>query len=87
MTETDMYAMDDDGIRTRSRDREDWGATSMFHLGLIDIILAEREREIENAMRRRRLLRPEDGATEPAATARSTSANRGLTARTRPTGG
>ena len=37
----------------------------MFQLGLVDIILADREREIESALRRRRLMRPEDGATEP----------------------
>ena len=36
----------------------------MFHLGLIDTILADREREIESALRCRRLLRPEDGAVE-----------------------
>lgn len=37
----------------------------MFQLGLIETIQAEREREIERAIRRRRLLKPQDEATEP----------------------
>ena len=37
----------------------------MFQLGLIETIQAEREREIERAIRRRRLLKPLDEAAEP----------------------
>ncbi len=59
----------------------------MFQLGLVDIIVADREREIETAVRRRRLMKPEDGATEPSKPIRRTSDGRALTIRTRPTGG
>ncbi len=58
----------------------------MFQLGLIDIILADREREIEASIRRRRLMKPEDGATEPATPARRTSNGRAQAIRVRPTG-
>jgi hypothetical protein len=59
----------------------------MFHLGLVDIILAEREREIEAAMRRRRLLKPDDGAADVPTTARPAGTGRALAARARPTAG
>jgi hypothetical protein len=59
----------------------------MFQLGLVDIILADREREIEAAIRRRRLMKPEDGATEPPTPNRRTSDGRAMVVRARPTGG
>ena len=59
----------------------------MFQLGLVDIILADREREIEAAIRRRRLMKPEDGATEPATPNRRASDGRAMVIRARPTGG
>jgi hypothetical protein len=59
----------------------------MFQLGLVDIIVAEREREIETAIRRRRLMKPEDGATEPSTSTRRSGDGRVLTIRARPTGG
>ncbi len=58
----------------------------MFQLGLIDIIVADREREIEAAIRRRRLMKPEEGATEPTTPVRRTSNGRALAIRVRPTG-
>ena len=59
----------------------------MFYLGLIDIILAEREREIQSAIRRRRLLHVEDGAVEIPAPVRRSAEGRPLSVRVRPTGG
>jgi hypothetical protein len=38
----------------------------MFQMGLMDVMRAEREREIASAMRVRRLLQPQDGAVEAA---------------------
>jgi hypothetical protein len=60
----------------------------MFHVLFANIIHAEREREIEEAMRRRRLLRPQDETIESSeARDRRTSEGRSLTPRVRPTGG
>jgi hypothetical protein len=59
----------------------------MFYLGLIDTILAEREREIQSAIRRRRLLQVEDGAVEIPAPVRRSAEGRPLSIRVRPTGG
>jgi len=59
----------------------------MFQLGLVDIIVADREREIEASIRRRRLMKPNDGATEPSTPTRRASDRRALAARVRPTGG
>ena len=55
----------------------------MIQLALIDVILAEREREIVSAIRRRQLLKPvEDGdAIQPET--RRTAAGRSLAIRTR----
>jgi hypothetical protein len=46
---------------------ESLGATSVYQLWLMKVMQEEREREIETAIRVRRLLRPQDGVTEPAA--------------------
>jgi hypothetical protein len=43
----------------------------MLQFGLIDVIQAEREREIEEAIRRRLLLEPRDDAEPPAVTRRA----------------
>ena len=60
----------------------------MFQLGLFEVIQAEREREIETAIRRRQLLRPQDGATDPvSASSRPGAKGRSLAVRVRPTGG
>lgn len=59
----------------------------MLQLGLIEAILADREREIQADLRRRRLMKPEDGATEPPAQARRASDGRALAIRVRPTTG
>jgi hypothetical protein len=59
----------------------------MFHLGLVSIIVAEREREIETNIRRRRLMQPEDTATEASPPARRSGGSRSLEVRVRPTGG
>jgi len=60
----------------------------MYHVFFAQIIHAERERELEAAIRRRQLLRPQDQKTEPsAATGPRDSEPRALTARARPTGG
>jgi len=59
----------------------------MLHLGLVDIIVADREREIEASIRRRRLMKPDDGATEPSIPNRRASDRRVLAVRVRPTGG
>jgi hypothetical protein len=60
----------------------------MFQLVLADIIQSEREREIEKAIRRRQLLTPQDGATEPAENEnRRTSDAHALAVRVRPTTG
>lgn len=60
----------------------------MFQLGLVEVIQADRERDIEAAIRRRRLLRPQDGPTESVAAPISAAAKgRALAVRVRPTGG
>jgi hypothetical protein len=59
----------------------------MFQLGLVDIILADREREVEASVRRRRLLKPDPGATEPTTTRRRTTDGRAMDMRPRPTTG
>jgi len=60
----------------------------MFHVLFANVIHAEREREIEEAMRRRRLLRPQDETIEPSETRdRRSREGRSLTPRVRPTGG
>lgn len=59
----------------------------MLHLGLIEAIMAEREREIEAALRQRRLMKPEDNATEPSSQTRRANDRRALAMRVRPTAG
>jgi hypothetical protein len=63
------------------------GATSMFHLGLIEAMQAEREREIQAAIQRRRLLRPQDESTEPKSESLQATKGRNLAIRVRPTEG
>ncbi len=60
----------------------------MYHVVFAHIIQAEREREIEEAIRRRQLLHPLDGTSESteAKDHRSSDA-RALTPRARPSGG
>lgn len=57
----------------------------MLQLGLIDVMQAEREREIEEAIRRRQLLRPRDEDEAPTVDGRADA--RPFTARARPTEG
>jgi hypothetical protein len=59
----------------------------MFQLGLAEVIQADREREIELAIRRRQLLRPQDGPTESGSAAVHATKARALTVRVRSTGG
>ena len=60
----------------------------MYYVVFAHIIHAEREREIEEALRRRKLLQPQDETIEPGeARDRRTSDARTLTPRARPTGG
>jgi hypothetical protein len=60
----------------------------MYHVVFAHIIHAERERELEDAIRRRQLLKPQDEAVEPnEASDRRYREERSLTPRTRPTGG
>ena len=59
----------------------------MWQMGLIEVIQAEREREIQAAMRRRRLMRPEDDAIEPLSESHRAIKGRALAVRVRPTGG
>ena len=60
----------------------------MLHMGLMDVIRTEREREIESAIRNRRLMRPNDTAADAApAPVHIANESRRLTVRTRPSGG
>jgi hypothetical protein len=59
----------------------------MFQLGLVEVIQADREREIAAAIRRRQLLQTQDGPTDPAAPIRSDGKRRTLAVRVGPTGG
>jgi len=60
----------------------------MFQLGLVEVIQADREREIVAAIRRRQLLHPQDGPTEAVAAPNHAAAKgRTLAVRVRPTGG
>ena len=58
----------------------------MFQLVMVQVIQAERERELEAAIRVRQLLRPRDGAIDPAPAVAS-AIKRPLTVRVRPTEG
>lgn len=59
----------------------------MMELALVEVMLAEREREVESIVRRRRLLRPQEiGDPDPAVTRRE-AAGRSLAVRTRATSG
>jgi hypothetical protein len=60
----------------------------MFQLSLVYVAMVDREREIEAAIRRRHLLRPREGATEPLeSTVRRTADRPSLAIRARTTGG
>jgi hypothetical protein len=60
----------------------------MFQLGLFEVIQADREREVAAAIRRRQLLRPQDGPTESVAVpVHSAAKGRTLAVRVRSTGG
>jgi hypothetical protein len=60
----------------------------MYHVVFAHIIHAERERELEEAIRRRQLLKPQDETVEPPeAVDRRGRDGRSLTQRVRPTGG
>jgi hypothetical protein len=60
----------------------------MFQLGLVEVIQADREREVVAAIRRRQLLRPQDGPSESAAAPiQAVAKGRALSVRARPTGG
>lgn len=60
----------------------------MYHVVFAQIIHAERERELEEAIRRRQLLRPQEEAIEPDETTdRRNREGRPLTPRVRPTTG
>jgi hypothetical protein len=58
----------------------------MIHLGIVELLLAEREREIETNLQRQRRLRSEDAAVEPAAPVRPAQHGRPMAIRARPTG-
>lgn len=60
----------------------------MYHVIFAHIIHAERERELEEAIRLRQLLRPQDEAIEPPeATDRRSREGQTLAPRVRPTAG
>ena len=60
----------------------------MYHVLFAQIIHAERERELQAAIRRRHLLRPQEQTVEPSGDgSRRANDPRTLTARARPTGG
>ena len=60
----------------------------MFQMGLMDVIQAEREREIASAIRTRRLLRPSDEAAEVVTVqGRATETRRLAVRAARPSGG
>ena len=58
----------------------------MIHLGIVELLVAEREREIEANLQRQRRLRPEDGAIERVIPARHAPAGRPMAIRARSTG-
>lgn len=58
----------------------------MIQLGIVEVIVAEREREIEANIQRQRWLRPEDTAIEPAMPVRHAPTGRRMATRPRPTG-
>jgi hypothetical protein len=57
----------------------------MFQLGLVEAMQADREREIEAAIRVRRQLRSEDGPTEPVPAPIQATKGRTLAVRARQT--
>jgi hypothetical protein len=58
----------------------------MIHLGMVQLIVAEREREIEANLQRQRRLRVEDAAVEPSMPVRPAPNGRPMAIRARPTG-
>lgn len=56
----------------------------MLQLGIVEVIQAEREREVEEAMRRRRLLKPREEGESNHPLARRTVSARSLAVRARP---
>ena len=58
----------------------------MIHLGIVELLVAEREREIETNLQRQRRLRSEDAAVEPAMPVRPAPNGRPMAIRARPTG-
>jgi hypothetical protein len=58
----------------------------MIHLGIVELLVAEREREIETNLQRQRRLRSEAAAVEPALAVRPSPNGRPMTIRARPTG-
>lgn len=59
----------------------------MFQLLLADVIVADREREIAAAIRRRQLLRPQESAAPANPVPRQTPDARRVAARPRPSAG
>ena len=59
----------------------------MLELGIVDVILAEREREVQEAVRRRRLLKPREEGEQNHPLARRTVSARSLAIRVRPSAG
>lgn len=58
----------------------------MIHLGIVELIVAEREREIEANLQRQRRLRAEDAAIEPVVRVRPAPAGHSMAIRTRLSG-
>jgi hypothetical protein len=58
----------------------------MIHLGMVQLIVAEREREIEANLQRQRRLRVEDAAIEPVMPVRPAPSGRPMAIRARSTG-
>lgn len=59
----------------------------MMQLGIVDVIQAEREREVEEALRRRRLLKPREEGDSSHPLARRTVGARSLAVRARSSAG
>jgi hypothetical protein len=87
MTSFDRYVRDAVVSRKRSDGSSGSRYLIMLQLGIVGVMQAEREREIEAALRRRQLLKPREEGESNHPLARRTVSSNSLAVRARPSPG